>query len=321
MRSESNFISRTAFAIAALIGVAGAAAQPVTLLSDGFGDGDRDNDAVLDGVATDPSDVGVPWYYARFTSDADVSVVDDSSGIGFGSAFDVLTSTTFTRPFAAQFAPTELMDGDSIRFSFDVRISETPIDPLAGDPPAGDNDRRFRFGLYNQNGTPLPMADNSDNTVVDDDTGYVSQIDVGFASGNSYSMFGDKADGILGGSSVALGASDDNPDNFIANADRRVEMLLTRSGDTMNVALLLDGELRQTGMAAAADIVAENLPFTFEYAAFGTSGGAFDYRVDNVRVEYIPAPTGTASNDGFEDGDYNNDLVPDGPINDVSDFG
>lgn len=322
MRSERNLKASTAFAIAALIGAAGAVAQPVTLISDGFGDGDRDNDGTLDGPATNPTDTGSAWYYARFTSGADVSVVDDSSGIGFGSALDVITSTDFTRPFAAAFTPTTLMDGDSIRFAFDVRITEMPIDATdGGDVPGGDTDRRFRFGLYNGNGTPLPMMDNSDSAIVDNDTGYVTQIDVGSADGNSYSMFGDKADGILGGSSVALGATDQNADNFVGNAARRLEMILTRRGDEMDVAMLVDGDLRQTGTAAAADIVAENLPFTFEYAAFGTSGGSFDYRVDNVRVQYVPAPTGTASFDGFEDGDYNNDVIPDGPVNDASDFG
>ncbi|MEM1184233.1 MAG: GC-type dockerin domain-anchored protein [Planctomycetota bacterium] len=322
MRSETNLKARTAFGIASLIAAAGAFAQPQVLLSDGFGDGDRDNDATLDGVATDPGDTGAAWYYARFTSNATVDIVDDTGSSGFGSAFNVQTATTFTRPFAAAFTPTTLNDGDSIRFSFLVRITEMPIDATdAGALPTGTTDRRFRFGLYNGNGTPLPMMDNSDSTIVDNDTGYVSQIDVGSADGNSYSMFGDKADGILGGSSVALGATDDNVDNFIGNDARRVEMILTRNGDTMDVALLLDGELRQTGMAAAADIVAENLPFTFEYAAFGTSGGSFDYLVDNVLVEYIPAPTGVASTDGFEDGDFNNDLVPDGPVNDNTDIG
>ena len=314
---------------AALVALAGgvlaasAAAQTQVLISDGFGDGDRDNDSVSDGFASDAGDTGSAWYLARGTGDLTVTVDDDSSGIGNGSALGVVSASIFTRPLAATFAPVTLEDGDRLNFRLTVRMTESPIDPTDGGLfPGVDTDRRFRFGVYNTNGTPLLTADNGDPTVTDDDTGYVAMIDVGSADGNSYSAFGDQADGILGGSSVSLGASDAATSNFVANAARTLEFVLVRSGDEMNVAIVLDGELVQDGTATAADIATYNLPFTFDYVAFGVSGGSLDYRVDDVMVEYTPAPESTATVDGFEDADRDNDGIPDGGmVNDPSDFG
>ena len=43
--------------LAAAALTAGAAADTEVIVQDGFGDGDRDNDLILDGAATNPSDV------------------------------------------------------------------------------------------------------------------------------------------------------------------------------------------------------------------------------------------------------------------------
>jgi hypothetical protein len=315
---------RTLLIAAACTAVAGADTEVV--LQDGFGDGDRDNDMILDGAATDPSDVGVPWYLVRGNSNVVATVADDVGGIGFGSAIDVTTMTTSSRAFAARFDPVTLeQDGDRIRVRIFVRATETPIDPTDGGAfPTANGDRRFRFGLYSSNGTPYLDEDTSDTTLTGDDTGYLAQIDVGFADGNSMSVFGDKADGILGGSSVSTGTSTANANYFLGNSARVLEMILTRSGDDVLTAVSFNGELADDGVAEFVDdIQAFNLPYTFDYVAFGTSGASIDYRVDEVLVDFTRPDANPPQMDGFEDGDYNNDGVIDSgaAVNDAGDIG
>lgn len=307
--------------IGALAGSA-ASAQVATLIDDGFGDGDRDNDAVLDGPVSDASDAGVPWYLGRGTSDIVVAVADDPAGIGSGGALDVLTSTTSTRPFIASFAPITLMeDGDSISMTFDVRVTESPIDGTDGGSLSGDGDRRFRFGLFNSQGTPV-IEDTGDSSITNDDTGYLAQIDVGSAGGTTYTVLGDKADGILGGSSVGFGASSSDPAYVLGNSTSTLGLTLTRSGADVLVSIFFDGVEAQSGVADfASDIDPFNLPYTIDSVAFGTNGGSFDYRLDNVLVEFVDIQPGAVSSDGFEDGDRDNDGSPEGAVNDATDIG
>ena len=146
---------------------------------------------------------------------------------------------------------------------------------------------RSRFGLYNDQGTPFIDADTSDATLTADDTGFLGQVDVGTGSGNTMSVFGDQADGILGGSSVSTGTSASDSSLFVANSARVVEMILTRSGDDILTAITYDGALADDGVAEAVDdIQAFNLPYTFNYVAFGASGASLDYVVDEVLVDF-----------------------------------
>ncbi|USN98677.1 MAG: hypothetical protein H6810_10995 [Phycisphaeraceae bacterium] len=309
--------------LAAMLIGATAAADTTVLIQDGFGDGDRDNDLILDGAATNPSDVGVPWYLARGATDVVVSVANDTGGINQGSALDVTEMTSFTRAFAAKFDPVTLNDGDRVRMRVVVRATENPVDPTDGGAfPTADSDRRFRFGFYSSNGTPLLDMDNDDSTVSDDDTGYLALIDIGTGEGNTYAIYGDKADGILGGSSVSFGATSANTSYYLGNTARMLELLLSRSGDNINVAITFDGELAQQGVAdAVEDIQAFNLPYTFDYVAFGTSGASLDYRIDSILVDYTTADETIPQTDGFEDGDRDNDGIPEGAVNDAGDTG
>ena len=301
-----------------------ASADTEVILQDGFGDGDRDNDMILDGAATNPSDVGVPWYLVRGASDVAVSVADDVGGIGFGSAIDVVSMTTSTRAFGATFDPVTLeQDGDRLRVRLFVRMTESPVDPTDGGAfPTANGDRRFRFGLYNDMGTPFVNADTNDSTLTDDDTGFLAQIDVGTGEGNTMSVFGDKADGILGGSSVATGTTASDPSLFVGNSARVLEMILTRAGDDILTAITFNGSLAEDGVAEFIDdIQAFNLPYTFNYVAFGASGASLDYRVDQVLVDFTRPDTTPPQVDGFEDGDYNNDGILEGALNDAGDTG
>ena len=144
-------------------------AQPVTLVSDGFGDGDRDNDGIAEGPVTDGLDIGQAWYLARGTSSVTASVADDSGGIDSGNALDVISDSASNRVFITTFNPTTLSDGERIIMRLDVRITESPIDPVDSSG-AGNGDRRFGFGLYDGKGTNV-TAETIDSAIADDDAG------------------------------------------------------------------------------------------------------------------------------------------------------
>ncbi len=305
--------SMKAMIIATLMAAGTASGQ--VLVSDGFGDGDRDNDGIAEGPVTDVSDVGQAWYFARGSSAITLSVADDAGGIGSGNALDFVSDTASSRFMISNFAPTSLEDGDRIVLSMDVRITENPIDPM-DTGGAGDGDRRLRMGLYNGRGTNV-TEDTSDLALTDDDTGYNIQIDTGIADGGTtITGRGDPAPSLLGGSSVSMGASDSSPDFAATNDSKLFEYVIRRVGDDLNFALVVDGIVAQDGVILAADLTANNLDYTFDTVAFGTTGAAVDYRVDNVEVLLVKAPETSATMDSFEDGDRDNDGVADGPVND-----
>ena len=303
----------------ALMAAAGTA-QGQVLVSDGFGDGDRDNDGIAEGPVTDAGDVGQAWYFARGSSDITVSVADDAAGIGSGNALDFVSDTASSRFLISNFATTTLEDGDRITLIMEVRITENPINPV-DTGGAGDGDRRFRMGLYNGRGTDV-TEDTSDLALTDDDTGYNIQVDTGTADGGTtIPGRGAPAPSLLGGSSVSMGASDSDPAYATTNDSKRYEYVIRRVGNDLNFSLVVDGVVAQEGVILEADLTANNLDYTFDTVAFGTSGAAVDYRVDNVEVIYIAAPETSATEDGFEDGDRDNDGVADGPVNDPLDLG
>jgi len=304
----------------AMLVAAGTAQSQQILVSDGFGDGDRDNDGVAEGPVTDAGDVGQAWYLARGTSDFTISVADDTSGIGTGNAIDFVSDSASNRFLITTFDSTTLANGDRIKLGFDMRITESPIDPV-DTGGSGNGDRRFRFGMYNGMGTNV-TEDSSDGSITDDDTGYNVQVDTGTADGGtSITGRGDPAPSLLGGGSVSMGASASGDDFAATNTAKLYEYVITRVGDDLSFSLLVDGVEAQDGLIASADLSANGLTYTFDTLAFGTSGAAIDYRVDNVEVLYLPAPETSATEDGFEDGDRDNDLVAEGPVNDPSDIG
>ncbi|MEL6795420.1 MAG: GC-type dockerin domain-anchored protein [Planctomycetota bacterium] len=295
-------------------------AQPQILVNDGFGDGDRDNDGIAEGPVTDGLDIGQAWYLARGTSSVTASVADDSGGIDSGNALDVISDSASNRVFISTFNPTTLSDGERIIMRLDVRITESPIDPVDSSG-AGNGDRRFRFGLYDGKGTNI-TADSSDNTITDDDTGYMVQADLGTADGGTtLTGRGDPAGILLGGSTVSMSASTSDPAFAATNDAKKYEFIIARSGDDLDFTLVVDGFIAQDGEILAADLTANGLTYDFDTVAFGTNGGAADYRVDNVEVIYVTPSETTATMDGFEDGDRDNDGVAEGPVNDLADTG
>src|SRR4051812_41287179 len=82
-------------------------ATAALIVSDGFGDGDRDNNGLDSGaVVTDATDVGVPWLLTDGTSAVTFKVVDDSAGIGSGNALQLYNTGSNNRPSVGHFSST-----------------------------------------------------------------------------------------------------------------------------------------------------------------------------------------------------------------------
>src|SRR5262245_20095361 len=74
------------------------------VFSDGFGDGDRDNNGLDSGAtATNPSDVGIPWRLTDGNSAVTFQAVDDTAGIGSGNALQLFNTSSNNRPTVGHF--------------------------------------------------------------------------------------------------------------------------------------------------------------------------------------------------------------------------
>src|SRR5689334_22022875 len=108
---------------ALVIGVLTMSASATILVTDGFGDGDRDNNGTTETAATDVTDTGIPWYLCAGTSAVTLGAIDDSSGIGSANALQLFNTASNNRPIAGHLATQALADGDKMIFSFDARLT------------------------------------------------------------------------------------------------------------------------------------------------------------------------------------------------------
>src|SRR5262245_40237327 len=103
-------------------------ASAAIIFSDGFGDGDRDSNGLDAGAtATDPTDVGIPWYLTDGTSAVTFVATDDSAGIGTGNAMQLFNTGSNNRPTVGHFAPITMADGDRLILRFDARLLSTLV--------------------------------------------------------------------------------------------------------------------------------------------------------------------------------------------------
>lgn len=275
---------QSALRAAALMTILGSCATAFggIIASDGFGDGDRNNDGTPEGAVENASDTGLAWYTARGTSSIAFSVPNDngSPGIGSGNAMNVNISTTSNRPSVAAFNGVTLADGDKIALSLAFRAVTSPV-------PNGD--RRFRIGLYDSMGTAVP-GDTSTTGFTNDDVGYMVQFDTGVADGNVLSIFGNTAGTLLGGTSQALGATSTNAQYaIIDNNPHTLVLTLERSGPDLLASVQLDSLTPVSGATNASGGVSP-LTFKFDQIALGMNGLGMEFRIDNVSVDYTPFP-------------------------------
>lgn len=270
------------------------AASGGVVLSDSFGDGDRNNDGTLENTPDPVADVGTPWYEARGTGSFDLLVAKDTNDanaangveLGGGNALDVVVAAgTSARSVGANFSPQTLANsGDKLILSFDARI--------VGTIPT--TDLLFRYGLLNSHGTRI-SGDSNPNTVTDDDEGYGVHQDTGPGDADdTLSLRGDlPGGGPMGGSSQSFGATSDDPAFLLDDNDaHHFVYTIERAGDDLKFTMVFD-TFTYEGMTNAAGGIAP-LTFTFDEVIFGTQMN-INYRIDDVSVEFVPVPEPAAA--------------------------
>ena len=263
------------------------AATAAILFTDGFGDGDRDNNGLDAGaVVTNAADVGVPWLLTDGTSAVNFLVVDDSAGIGNGNALRMFNTGSNNRPSVGRFTPVTLNDGDKLILRFDARM--LTVTNAAGAPLTAD--RAFRFGLYQDVlGNNAATDQGSGGILPQEDLGYNARVDAGADASNATSMDvtrDDSATNIIQGTTTGIGVASTNAADQMADAlKRHFELTLQRSGTGMLVTL------QQDANPAISAVDATPTGFTFNEVAIGLrSNAAMDMRFDNIQVEHIAIP-------------------------------
>lgn len=277
-----TFIVRAAMAIC-IASLSFSAAPAAIIFSDGFGDGDRDNNGLDAGAAvTDASDVGIPWLLTDGTSAVNFRAIDDSAGIGNGNALQLNNTGSNNRPTVGHFAPVTMADGDKLILRFDARFVST----------SAVVDRAIRWGLYRDtNGDDGTVDHGSASSVSVDDVGYNVRIDAGADVSNSTSMDvtrDDSATGtnIIQATTTGIGVASTNAaDQFSDTLKHHFALSITRSGTSMLVSLQKDSNPAISGTDASPP------GFVYDEVALGLrSNAAMDMRFDNIQVEYLPVP-------------------------------
>jgi hypothetical protein len=285
---KSSLFQTSLFRLAMAILVASSAfdvASAAIIFSDGFGDGDRDNNGLDAGAAvTDPTDVGIPWLLTDGTSAVNFKAIDDSAGIGSGNALQLNNTGSNNRPSVGHFTQVTLGDGERLILRFDARlVSSTPA----------TSDRSIRFGLYRDTNSDDGTVDHgSTGTLSVDDVGYNARVDDGADVSNATYMDVTRDDtptgtSIIQATATGLSISSSNTADRLADAlKHHFELTLIRSGTSMLISLQQDSNPAISGT--------DTTPpgsFVFDEVALGVrSNAAMDMRFDNIQVEYIPEP-------------------------------
>lgn len=279
------------FLTATLAALLSAPASGDIIASDGFGDGDRNNDGAAEAAATDASDTGLIFVRSSGSKSNDspaVTVIDDANGIGDGNALSVNgNGSKSTRRMLAAFDAVTLGAADEfISVSFDARHH--------GAAPVAD--RKFRFGLFNEGAkkTVNDFDGNSTNDTHADDMGYYVGLDSGAGDGTTADIRLEAPadpdfDGSpLGGSDgESFGASTDDATASLTETAKRYKLTITYiSADDLNFRLDVDGTnvIDRSLSASSGDLDVVNT-LTFDAFLFGQNGAELDYLLDNVTVE------------------------------------
>ena len=256
---------------------------PAWAVSDGFGDGDRNNDGVLDGpggtgTVDDAGDIGLPWWKINRLGDAVVvEVRHDPGGLGDDNALivDVLGEQQFQ---AANFPTISLVNpGDAIKLSFSFRFQALV-----------DNRDTFRFSLSNDAGTPITADVATGFGTATDDSGYVGTIATG-AVLNRARIAGNRPS--TGSASIlgideTIDGEDPSPKIINDNGPHTAALTIIRStSGTVIAKMAIDGTEYFSGQ--------DTTPNTFDFneVAFGcVPVPPLDYTVDDVLIEAVTVP-------------------------------
>lgn len=259
-------------------------AVPAWAGSDGFGDGDRNNDGMLDGpggtgTIDDAGDIGWPWWKINRLGDAVVvEVRHDAGGLGDDNAMivDVLGEQQFQ---VANFPTISLVNpGDGIKLSFAFRFQSLV-----------DNRDTFRFSLSNDAGTPITADVATGFGTAADDSGYVGTIATG-AVLNRARIAGNRPNtgsASLLGIDETIDGEDPSPKIINDNDAHTAAFTIVRStSGTIIARLTIDGTEYFSGQDTTANT------FDFNEVCFGSVPvPPIDYTIDDVVIETITVPT------------------------------
>lgn len=281
---------------------------PTCWFTDGFGDGDRDNDGLLDnpdgsgtGIVDDPNDIGLRWYKVDRDATYKQTVwvgpdIAEPAGLGTDNALHVSAKEHVAQ--VAGFAPVSLKGpNEYIRLKFNWRMTQV-VD-------FGDT---FRFGLFHDGGTPV-NSDQGSFSLVKDDPGYIIAIKTGGGSDVGHMAIGhpDHWWGGLGLNPSALFGQDlgfygplpwpEPPYDGTINDTNPHEIELTiirREDDRVWIDVAIDGGTpsRATWTLSPAPYADRTPVLFFNQVAFGTSPTAGEYDTLNYVIDDVEISTG-----------------------------
>ncbi|MEL7472599.1 MAG: hypothetical protein AAGK04_04715 [Planctomycetota bacterium] len=292
----------------ALMASAGLAAAQ-TSITDGFGDGDRDNDGSLDGPLTDASDVGINWYSVGGTTSGgdpkpELTVADDAGGINSGNA--LFSQSRGSNAELAGFFGSQVSlgsnIGDTMTLSFDLRLN------AASEPLTDLSDSaELRFGLYTDSDNELGTGgwgtsdgdfdSGSSSPGVGGDSGFFFRTPINDAAPASFASRiiyePNNPDNIAGGSGTETIRVEDDfggiYDELSHNIEVTFERILGAPGEDLLITFAIDG------VSFSDTTVGEGLPLgdlaSFDYFVIMMSQD-MDYAIDNfsLTTTAIPAP-------------------------------
>lgn len=290
---------------------AGTATAQVSV-TDGFGDGDRDNDGTLDGAATDAGDTGIEWYsVGGATSNGDpkpeLSVAEDAA-LGSGNALfgRARGGNAELAGFFGQTISLGSNIGDTLTMSFDFRLDTTQEELSELSSSA-----ELRFGLYTDSDSEIGTGGwgtsdgdfDSGNPGVGGDSGFFFRTAIGptppagLASRIVYEP--DNGDNIAGGSLTETIRVEDGFGGIFDDAAHSIEIIFERiagpAGEDLLITFTIDGT------SFSDTTVNENLPAStdlasFDYFALMTTQDQ-DWVIDNfsISTQAIPTPGAAAT--------------------------
>ncbi|MEM1330140.1 MAG: hypothetical protein AAGG07_06230 [Planctomycetota bacterium] len=290
---------------AAVCSVAGLASAGMSL-TDGFGDGDRDNDGALEGTLENAGDTGIEWYtVGGFTSSGspkpELTVEDDSSGIGSGNALfaQARGGNGELGGFFGQTMSLGANIGDRLTLGFDIRLDpdNEPLSELT-------SSAEFRFGLYadsdNQLGTGGWGTSDGDfdsgSPGVGGDSGFFFRTPIGatppatLASRIIYEP--DNPDNIAGGSGTETIRVEDDFGGIFDDLAHRIEVTFERIAGAPGEDLLITFSI--DGVSFSDTTVGEGLPMSADLASFdyfvAMTTQDQDWVLDNFSLAAVPVP-------------------------------
>lgn len=294
-------VSKYILAAGTALVLATSPASAITIVSDGFGDGDRNNDTVSDitdaSPVDDALDTGIAWWKVKNSSGQTFAVQNDD-GVGQLNGSLALRvhgvtdeSSTSNPTVAGHFSAITLADGDKLVFSFDARFVVTP--PF-------NTDRTFRYGIFNSAGAPNtgdndPSYSSSSGAEAGAGLwgGYMGRVDVGpwtgGAGNDTFAIVQDDFGGsFLNANNYFAGTGDVEAAAITDTTPKTFTLGIERDGDELIISGSVNGELLSR---STADEPVGPLTFTFDTLAIGINSFAGgNFLVDNVNLEYTPVP-------------------------------